>query len=184
MEPHPGTAWGFAYGGYLAWLLAGSGDFFCHRRTHLATTSGIAESAAHLVQLALLALAIVLGLALRPSVGLLVSLGVLVVMHAIVGYVDTRTAFSKGRVILPVEQHLHSILDMAPIIGYAVYAAWAWPEASAGGAAFGLRDPPPGPAGWAMVLLPAIVLCVLPALLEFRSAWKARWRDAGSLRRT
>ena len=40
-----------AYCGYLLWLLAGTGDFACHRRTDLPRTSGVAESFAHLLQL-------------------------------------------------------------------------------------------------------------------------------------
>jgi hypothetical protein len=163
-----------AYCGYLLWLMAGLGDFVRHRRTDLPHTSGVAESVSHLVQLALLALAIVIGLAFQMgrAVGLLLL--VLVVMHAAVGYWDTRTAFERRRVITPLEQHIHSVLDMAPWIALAWLLATTWPAAASDGWQISPRRPALPFAIWSAVLAPAAALSVVPALLEFNAAWKAR----------
>ena len=60
--------------------------------------------------------------------------------------------------------------------GTAPFAVAAVPSAEAGDA---LRAPALPPAGWAWVLAPAALLCVLPALLEFRAAWISRLATPG-----
>ena len=168
----PGALW-LAYCGYLAWLCAGLFDFIVHRRTDLPHTSGVAESATHLIQLGLLGTAIVVGLAFDVGRGTALLMGALVVAHAVVGYIDSRIAFARRRVVSPVEQHLHSVLDMAPIIAFGSLLLWTWPAALHSGGA-SLRQPAFAPTTWLAILVPAILLCVVPALVEFRAAWKAR----------
>ena len=167
-----------AYAAYLLWLLAGLGDFVRHWRTDLPHTSGLAESAAHLVQLALLGMAVTLGLAFEMGRTLAWLLLLLVSLHAIVGYLDARIAFTRHRVVSPVEQHLHSVLDMAPIIAFAWLLASTWPMASGDGWRLEWRRPALPLAIWAAALVPALVLTVVPAVLEFRASWKAARRAA------
>jgi hypothetical protein len=163
------------YGGYLLWLLAGAGDFLCHRRTDLPHTSGLRESWMHLLQLAVIGSGLVLWLALTPSL-LLLSIELLIVTaHAAFGYLDTRQAFGR-RIISPLEQHVHSILDMAPIIAFGFLLGSEWSTALPRGWTLAARQPPFAAAVWILVLAPALLLCVLPALLEFRAAWSARGR--------
>ena len=163
-----------AYGAYLVWLAAGLADFACHWRTDLPHTSGVAESTTHLVQLGLLGLAIVLGLAFAMGPAIALALLALVVAHAVVGYVDTRIAFDRRRVLLPVEQHVHSVLDMAPIIAFVWLLLSTWPAATSGDWHWQLRRPMLPVGVWLAVLVPATVLCVAPAVLEFRAAWAVR----------
>lgn len=163
------------YGGYLLWLLAGAGDFLCHWRTDLPRTSGLRESGMHLLQLAVIGSGLVLWLALTPSLSLLSIEILLVALHAVFGYLDTRQAFGR-RVISPIEQHVHSILDMAPIIAFGILLGSEWPAAWQRGWTLVARQPPFAAAVWFLVLAPALLLCVLPALLEFRAAWAARGR--------
>ena len=125
-----------AWVAYLAWLSCGLCDFIAHRRTDLPHTSGLAESAAHLVQLVLLGVAVVSGL----------------------GYVDTRIAFAAPRVVSPFEQHIHSVLDMAPVVALAWLLASTWPAALAGGWALQARQPMPSAAAWIAVLAPPVML--------------------------
>ena len=157
---------------YLAWLVVGLGDFLCHWRTDLPHTSGVAESATHLLQLAVLAIAVVLGLAFEVNLIVALLLLALVLVHAAVGYWDTRVAFRRRRTLLPIEQHVHSVLDMAPMIGFAWLVISAWP-AAADGWALQVRQPALPIAVWIAFLLPPAVLCVVPALLEFRAARNA-----------
>lgn len=165
-------AW-LAYGGYLAWLAVGLCDFLVHRRTDLPHTSGVAESTTHLLQLALLGLAVMAGMGFEVGRMVALLLLALVVAHAAVGYWDSRIAFDRARVVLPVEQHLHSVLDMAPPIALAWLLATTWPAAMAPGWAIVPRTPALPATAWAAALVPPAALCVLPALLEFRAAWRA-----------
>lgn len=162
-----------AYAGYLVWLAAGLGDFACHRRTDLPRTSGVAESVMHLLQIGVLGVAIVVGLAFELGPAIAWVLAGLVVVHSVLGYVDTRIAFGRKRVILPVEQHLHSVMDMAPVVALGWGVATSWPAAIAGSAVPVLRSPALPVEVWVAVLVPAALLCVLPALSEFVSARKA-----------
>jgi hypothetical protein len=166
-------AW-LAYCGYLVWLSAGLCDFLCHRRADLPHTSGVAESVTHLLQLALLGAAIVVGLAFETGRATTLLLIALVAAHALIGYIDTRIAFGRRRTILPVEQHIHSVLDMAPIIALAWLVTRTWPAAVQGGWDIAWRTPALPMGTWIAVLLPAVVLCVLPAILEFRAATAAK----------
>jgi hypothetical protein len=161
-----------AYVAYLVWLLAGLCDFACHRHTDLPRTSGLAESRLHLLQLALIGGGIVLALAFAASAALAATLCLVAFAHAVTGYLDTRSAFPK-RAILPVEQHVHSVLDMAPLIALFLWLVVNWPAITDGGG-FHLRQPALPPAIWLATLAPAALLCVLPAALEFRAAWACR----------
>ena len=162
-----------AYCGYLVWLSAGLGDFICHRATDLPHTSGVAESFTHVLQLALLGVAIVIGLAFQVSAPMLLVVGALVVGHAIVGYWDTRIAFRRKRVLLPIEQHIHSVLDMAPLIAFGWLLSDAWTTVGATWP-IELRNPAVPIQIWIAVLVPATVMCVIPATMEFVAAVKAR----------
>ncbi len=162
-----------AYAAYLFWLLAGLGDFVRHWRTDLPHTSGLAESSMHLVQLGLLGTAVVLGLAFEMGRGIVLSMLALVLLHALVGYLDTRIAFERHRVVSPVEQHLHSVLDMAPAVAFAWLLASTWPAAIGDGWLPAWRRPALPAAAWLAALAPALALTVVPAVLEFRASWKA-----------
>ena len=168
-----------AYAGYLAWLLAGFADFACHRRTDLPHTSGLAESLLHLAQLSVLGAGICLGLAFEIDTPVLVTLCLLVAVHAGVGYLDTRVAWPR-RDIRPFEQHVHSVLDMAPIIGLAAVIALHLDAFTSPALQWRWRDSPLPLSVWASVLLPARALCWWPALIELRAAWRAARRDAGT----
>ena len=162
-----------AWCAYLVWLSAGLGDFISHWRTDLPRTSGVAESTTHLVQLGVLGTAVLLVLAFETGKSIALLLFVLVIAHAIVGYVDTRIAFGRRRTILPIEQHLHSVLDMAPIVFFAWLMISSRASITNGEWNIALRSPALPVAVWLCVLLPAVVLCIVPALVEFRAAWKA-----------
>lgn len=163
---------------YLAWLAAGCADFAFHRRTDLPHTSGLAESTLHLLQLALIGTGIALWLLFEPAVPVLAAMLALVLAHAIVGYVDTRVAYGR-RPIGPGEQHVHSILDMAPWIALAWASVASWNEATANGWRLALRDPQAGIGVWTAVVVPALLACGWPALSEWRRSLAAA-RSAGS----
>lgn len=162
-----------AYVGYLAWLLAGCGDFACHRRTDLPHTSGLHESILHLIQLALVGAAVLLAVLFEMGRTLAAALLIAVIVHALIGYVDTRVAFAK-RALWPAEQHLHSVLDMAPWIAFACAVAFTWPDAIAPGWQWTLRVEAFDPAVLLAVIVPAGLLCGVPAALEFRACLAAR----------
>jgi hypothetical protein len=63
------------------WLLAGLGDWLCHRRSQIQHTTGARESALHLLLYLLIALPIVLALFLAIDAMLLVFMAACVLAH-------------------------------------------------------------------------------------------------------
>jgi len=154
------TAWHVLY---LLWLAAGAMDFLLHRASSIESTSGLKESTLHLAQIAILGAATLLWLSFRASQPLFVILLALMCLHAITGYWDTRVAYPT-RAIRPLEQHVHSVLDLAPWIAIGAFY-WSLPDTHA---VAGLVFEPAPIAMWLFAIVPALLLTVLPALVEFR----------------
>ncbi|WP_369936223.1 hypothetical protein [Xanthomonas tesorieronis] len=163
----------FAYLAYLLWLGAGLGDFLLHRRSHLPVTSGLRESLLHHLQLLCIGLATLGWLSLQPSLAQLCVLALLVVVHALVGYWDTRAAYGV-RAIGPLEQHVHSVLDMAPWIGLGWVASHDASTATQAGWVLAWRVPSLPLPLWVAVLVPAAAMTVLPALAETLACLRVR----------
>ncbi|OBU51720.1 hypothetical protein [Stenotrophomonas maltophilia] len=137
---------------YVLWLAAGTLDFHFHRRTDLPHTSGLRESTLHGVQLALVGTGVLAWLLLADTRALAVLLAVLAAAHAIAGYLDTASADGRRR-ISPAEQHVHSVLDVAPwlfVLWVAHHAEPAW----------ALQWRPAPAQDWVLTLLPAMVVAL------------------------
>lgn len=163
----------FAYLAYLLWLSAGLGDFLLHRRSDLPYTSGLRESLLHHLQLLCVGLATLAWLSLQPGLAQLSAMALLVGVHALVGYWDTRVAYG-ARAIGPLEQHVHSVLDMAPWIGLAWVATHEGSAALQAGWQLAWRAPALPVPLWLAVLVPALAMTVLPALAETWSCLRAQ----------
>lgn len=163
------SAWSLGYAGYWIWMLAGFCDFLLHRRERLPVTSGLAESTMHLAQLAVCGTGVLMWLYLEPSTTLLVCSTVLAIAHAALGYLDTVVAFPRRR-IGPVEQHVHSVLDMAPWVAVLAFVTLYH---DAPGVGFQRRLPTPSPSVQLALLMPPLFLTLGPAMLEFFACLRA-----------
>ncbi|HEL5052657.1 TPA: hypothetical protein UOA92_000420 [Stenotrophomonas maltophilia] len=135
---------------YVLWLAAGTLDFHFHRRTDLPHTSGLRESTLHGVQLGLVWSGVLAWLLLAETRALALLLAVLAAAHAIAGYLDTASADGRRR-ISPAEQHVHSVLDVAPwlfVLWVAHHAEPSW----------ALQWRPASAQEWVLTLLPAVVV--------------------------
>jgi hypothetical protein len=108
-----------------AWLLAGLGDWLCHRRTRIEATGGPGESALHLLLYLLIALPLVLALFLEIDATLLAVSAIAVVAHMAVSLWDTSFAQPR-RHISPLEQQIHSYLEMLPLFALALAVVLHW----------------------------------------------------------
>ena len=107
------------------WLLAGFGDWLCHRRTLIQHTAGPRESALHLLLYLVIAVPIVLGLFLEVSTSLLLFMTLCVLAHSAVSLWDTSYAQPR-RHIAPIEQMIHSHLEMLPVFALALVIVMHW----------------------------------------------------------
>lgn len=156
----------WALGLYGLWLVAGYVDFHLHRRTDLASTSGVQESALHGAQLVCVGIGVIAWLSFSSTRALAALLVALSLAHVGLAYADTKTADNCRR-ITSFEQHVHSILDASPwIFGLGVFVQAA-PEWSM------VWNPRAGSI-WATLLVPASVMVGLPWVAEMSAA--LRWR--------
>ena len=144
------------------WLAAGFVDWTLHRKSAMETTSGARESALHLLMLAEGGTAVLAVLWLEVNAGVLALCAACFVLHELTVYADLRWAVAR-RNISPLEQMVHSVQEMLPLVGLALLAAAHWDQAQAlmgigeGTADFALRlksAPIPG-----AYLVPALAGC-------------------------
>lgn len=105
------------------WLAAGFADYLCHRAAHIEKTSGWTESILHLVQLGEMAVPVLAALFLEITSGVILLMIAFLILHE--GTASVRYA-STAREIAPVEQHVHSVLEMLPLTGLLLVIALHW----------------------------------------------------------
>jgi hypothetical protein len=127
------------------WLAAGFADYLCHRATHIERTSGWRESVLHLVQLIEMGIPVLAALFLEINAAVILIMIVCLLLHEVTAIWDTRYA-STRREITPTEQHVHSFLDMLPLMGLLLVIALNWDQFVA---LFGLA-----PSRWELALKP------------------------------
>jgi hypothetical protein len=112
------------------WLAAGLADWACHRATDIATTSGYRESLFHLAMLAEAGVAVLAGLFLEITAAVLVVMLVAFILHEITALWDVSYS-SRHRKVTPIEQHVHSFLEMLPLMALAFVAVLHWDQVRA-----------------------------------------------------
>jgi hypothetical protein len=150
------------------WLLAGFADYLCHRASDIEHTSGVPESLMHLAQFTLVGVPLLMVLALDVDAGVLLVLLLFAVAHHGVAYADLRYATGK-RVIAPIEQMVHSFLELLPLTAWLLLAALHFDRLVAlgqGTADLSIRFNPQPAAYIVSVLLGAGVLGFVPYLEE------------------
>jgi hypothetical protein len=108
------------------WLAAGFADYLCHRASHIETTSGWKESALHLLQFTEVGVPLLAALALEINTGLILLMIICLVLHEATAMWDVRYANST-REVMPIEQHVHSVLEMLPLTALLMVVALNWP---------------------------------------------------------
>ena len=110
------------WGALPLWIVAGGVDWLRHRHSRIASTSGTPEAAMHVVGYVLTAAPVLLGLYFEVDALVLVVMTVCVVVHLVVGWIDTGYTQPR-RVIGAVEQAAHPFLELLPVFALAVVAA-------------------------------------------------------------
>ena len=108
-----------------AWLAAGFADYLCHRAAHIERTSGWKESVLHLLQFAEMALPILAALFLEINTGIILLMIVCLLLHQATAMWDVSYA-AATREVKPIEQHVHSVLEMMPLTGLLMVIALHW----------------------------------------------------------
>lgn len=109
------------------WILAGFVDYWCHRASHIEDSSGTPESALHLLQFGTIAVPVLLALFMEINALFFLIAALAIVIHHGVAFVDVRYA-NRTRTVTPLEQMVHSFLEIMPITAFLLLAALHWPQ--------------------------------------------------------
>lgn len=111
------------WGIYPLWLLAGAGDYLCHRRTDIEHSSGSGESWFHLLQFLTLLVAFGAALLLEQNAVVFGVMVFAVLTHSVLAHMDV--SYTDGRrYISPLEQHIHGFMDVLPLVAVAFSKSW------------------------------------------------------------
>ena len=167
------------------WLAAGVADWFCHRASRIATTSGAKESVIHLLMLGEAGVATLLGLFFEIDALVIAAMIACFLAHEVTAHWDLRYAVSH-RTVTPTEQHVHNYLGAIPFMALSFIIVLHWPQflalfgAGPARADFSLAlKHAPLPAGYVATLLACIAFFdVLPYLEEL---WRGLAANRGHL---
>lgn len=115
------------WGLYPAWLIAGAGDYLCHRRTHIEQHAGVLESLYHVGQFAVLGALLVMVVTLPASWPALGAMAAAVILHSVLAHLDVRYSHQR-RYISPLEQRIHGFLEVLPLVAVGLIAVLWWPQ--------------------------------------------------------
>ncbi|HYG90291.1 MAG TPA: hypothetical protein VD978_28995 [Azospirillum sp.] len=159
------------------WITSGVADYLCHRATDIEHTTGSYESLLHLAMLVEMGVPTLAALLLEINSPVLALMVASFVLHEATALWDVSYAVGH-RNVTPLEQHVHSFLEMLPLMALSFIAVLHWPEVMA---MVGAGDRPadwslrlkedPLPTGYVVATLAAVVLFnALPYLEEL-------WQD-------
>ena len=161
------------------WLVAGFADYLCHRAAHIERTSGVKESALHLLQFAEMGIAILAAMFLEINALAILIMIACFFLHEATALWDLSYA-SATREVGPIEQHVHSFLEMLPLMGLLMIIVLHWPQflslLGLEPASFDIRlKEPPLPVTYLVTVLALVLLFeVLPYLEELWRTARAR----------
>ncbi|MFI1105775.1 diguanylate cyclase [Streptomyces melanogenes] len=151
------------YGVLPLWVVPGLADWWMHRRTRIEDTSGVRESAVHALMMTEAGLPVTVGLLAKINPLVLSTMGGAALAHGATALWDVSLA-TKEREVRPIEQHIHSFLEVLPLTAMA-FAACLHPEAVRATLRGG-----PGPDDWKLLPkdrpLPARYLAALAATIS------------------
>lgn len=144
------------------WLAAGFADYLCHRAASIETTSGWKETLLHLLQLGEMAIPTLAAIFLEINALIILIMIVCLIAHEATAIWDVSYAY-RTREVTPTEQHVHSFLEMLPLMGLLIVITLHWQQFLA---LFGIGE---AEADWTLRLkqppLPWLYVTVILALV-------------------
>jgi hypothetical protein len=146
------------------WIIPGLADYLCHRRSRIETTSGLREAVLHYLMITVVGVPILLALLLEINALVILLMILAYFIHLAMALYDVSYAVTK-RTVTPIEQHVHSFLEVLPFmaISFVVCLYWGQAQALVGlgseSADFRLRlKDPPLPASYLITVIASVLL--------------------------
>lgn len=154
------------------WLAAGFADWLCHRATHIETTTGAKESLIHLLMFTEVGVPLLAAMFLEINALIILVMILAFFLHEATALWDVSYA-TTARTVTPIEQHVHSFLEMIPLMAILIVCALHWSQflalfgAGPEPARFELRwKPEPLPTAYIASIMSVILLFELLPYLE------------------
>jgi hypothetical protein len=152
------------------WIAAGLADWWCHRRTRIESTSGLPENLFHWLLAAEGGIAILAAALLEIDAATLLVVFAMFLAHEATTYLELAYTVPR-RDVRPLEQMIHSFMELLPLVILALLAAMNWEQVrallGAGTPDFGLRTKEqPWPAGYLVAAAAAVFLFNLLPMAE------------------
>src|SRR4051812_42255753 len=164
------------------WFLAGLADYLCHRATDIEHNAGPKESLIHLLMFSEFAVPILMCLFFEINALIFAVMIAAFIAHEATALWDVSYAIER-RYVSPFEQHVHSFLEMIPLMAGSFIAVLHWPQFIA---LFGFGSEAPRFAiEWKSEPLPVVyIFAVLGAalLLELLPYLEEFWRGLRAMK--
>jgi hypothetical protein len=151
-------------------IAVGFFDWLCHRATRIEATSGLAENLVHWLMFAQIGTAVMVVAAFQTNLAVLLWVGVAFGLHELTVWLELRYTVNR-REVRPIEQVVHSFMELLPRVAFALLAVIAAPD-------FGLRlRREAWPAGYTFYTVAAVLLFnILPLAEETWRCFSCRTR--------
>ncbi|TPM22175.1 diguanylate cyclase [Mesorhizobium sp. B2-3-6] len=107
------------------WLAAGFADWLCHRASHIESTTGAKESLIHLLMFAEVGIPLLAAMFVDVNALIILIMIVTFFVHEATAMWDVSYA-TTARTVTPIEQHVHSFLEMIPLMGLVSVISLHW----------------------------------------------------------
>jgi hypothetical protein len=112
------------------WIVAGLTDYILHKRTRIEETAGTTESLLHVVQLGEVGIPALFALLLEINALVFLVMLTGLILHEITALWDLTYA-SRRRYVSPIEQHVHSFMEVLPLTAFLFISAMHWNQFAA-----------------------------------------------------
>jgi hypothetical protein len=109
------------------WFAAGIADWVCHRASDIEHTTGAKESLLHLLMFGEVAIPLTAALFLEINALVIAVMIAAFFIHEATALWDVSYAVSR-RYVSPIEQHVHSFLEMIPLMAIAFVIVLHWSQ--------------------------------------------------------
>jgi hypothetical protein len=109
------------------WLVAGFADYLCHRASRIEMTSGYKETLLHLLMLIEVAIPLLAAIFLEINALIIAAMIAGFIAHQLTALWDTTFASHKRR-ITPIEQQVHSFLELMPLMAMVIVIILNWSQ--------------------------------------------------------
>jgi hypothetical protein len=107
------------------WMIAGLSDYLLHRRTRIEHNAGTKESVLHVLQLSEVGIPVLLALLLEVNALIILVMLIGLVLHEMTALWDLHYAAAR-RYVSPLEQHVHSFLEILPLMAVSFVTVMYW----------------------------------------------------------